>query len=370
MDNNRKQKKICITGGHLSPAIAVIEGIKAERKPWDIVFVGRTKTSNTNVVPSEEKAQVEKLGVSFFSIHAGRISRIFSLQTLIDLSLIPIGLLEAFVFCIREQPDCVISFGGYVGLPVVVAAWLLDIPTVIHEQTHTLGLSNAIASEFASSILLTFDDEKRNNDARVRVVGLPLRKSFMHPPTNPSFGIEEEKPIVYITGGTTGAVSMNELLFPCIASFAKHYTVIHQTGQQSYKKAIEIKDSLSHEDKKRYIPMPYIASDDVSWIMHHAAIVVGRSGANTVMEAATLQKKAVFIPLPWAGKNEQVRNATWYAAQGGTVTILNQKTASSEEIEKAVCDLISKGKTHRTIEETKNISAPTKVIVETIASLI
>ncbi len=370
MDNKRKQKKICITGGHLSPAVAVIEGIKTERKPWDIVFVGRAKTSYNNIVSSEEKIQVEKLGVSFFPIHAGRASRVFSPQTLIDLCLIPIGFLEAFVFCIREQPDCVLSFGGYVGLPVVFAGWLLDIPTIIHEQTHSLGLSNAIASEFASRILLTFDDDKRKNGARVKVVGLPLRRSFMHPPTKLSFVIEEAKPIIYITGGTTGAVSMNELLFPCIASFAKHHTVIHQTGQQSYKKAIEIKNSLSFEDKERYIPMPYIASDDVSWIMHHAAIIVGRSGANTVMEAATLQKKALFIPLPWAGKNEQVRNATWYAAHGGTVTILNQKTASSEEIETAVHDLISKAKTRRTIEETKNISAPTQAIVETIASLI
>lgn len=367
MDNQRT-KKICITGGHLSPAVAVIEEIQKQKLPWDIMVVGRLKTSHTSVTTSEEKTVIEKMNIPFFSIHAGRITRFFSLQTLRELCFIPVGFVESIVFCLKKKPDCIVSFGGYVGLPMIVSGWLLGIPTVIHEQTHMLGLSNTIASEFADTILLTFPDEKKQQDKRVLVTGLPLRSSFIDPPKNVSIPIVSNKPIVYITGGTTGAVSMNELVFPIIGELVKKYMVIHQTGQQSYAKALTVLASIAKEQRMSYVPTPYIEDSDVSWIMHHALLIVGRSGANTVAEVSALHLPAVFIPLPWAGRQEQRRNATWYAGTGGQVNIVDQQNTTSDELLRMIEDMAqTQGKEHqqRTVQ-----SASASAIVQSIVALV
>ncbi len=361
-------KKVCVTGGHLSPAVAVIEEILASGKPWTVVFAGRAKTSRSSVFASEEKQCIEQLHIPFFPLHAGRLSRTFSWDALYDALTIPVGFVEAIVFCLREKPDCILSFGGYVGLPVVIAGWLFGIPTVIHEQTHRLGLANAIASEFAQNILLTFPDARKQQDKRVRVTGLPLRKSFFSAPAHASFPIPAKKPVLYITGGTTGAVSMNDLLFPCIGSLVHDYTVIHQTGQQSYAKALTVLDTLPKDDKPLYIPTPYVESGDVSWIMHHARLVIGRSGANTVAEVAALNKSAVFIPLPWAGSQEQLRNATWYAAASGNVHIVNQQRTTSDQL----CEIIRAAASHAdTTSDTQHHAVPAaaRAIVDTLALL-
>jgi len=369
MDKQESKKKICITGGHLSPAVAVIEEIKARKKPWDIVFVGRAKTSHLNANQSEDKSLVEKMGIPFIAIHAGRFSRFFSLHSFFELFLIPVGFIESFVFCLREKPDCIVSFGGYVGLPVVKAGWLLGIPTIIHEQTHVLGLANKIASEFADKIVLTFPDARMQKDTRVSVVGLPLRAAFLHPPKKISFPIPADKPILYVTGGTTGAASMNDLIFPIIHSFVHTYTVIHQTGQKSYAKALTVLDTISKEEKNSYIPMEYIESGDVAWILRHAHLVIGRSGANTVAEVAAVRKPAVFIPLPWGSHQEQRRNATWYASIGGDVTIVDQPKTSSEQLEKIIVEALqSQGKTSEVTRDEGTVTA-TAAIVQSIASL-
>jgi len=370
MDKLDTKKKICITGGHLSPAISVIEEIQAEKKNWDIIFVGRAKTSRTSIVDSEEKKYIEQLDIPFFSIRAGRVSRFFSLSAMFDFLMIPIGCVEAFLFCTSEKPHCIVSFGGYVGLPVVIAGWLLGIPVIIHEQTHILGLSNRIASEFADRILFTFPDARKQKDSRVRVTGLPLRASFFSVPKRASFPVPATKPIIYITGGTTGSVSMNALLFPIIHSLVSDYTVIHQTGQQSYAKSLTVLDVLPEENKSSYIPMPYVESEDVSWIMHHATCIVGRSGANTVAEIAALGKPAVFLPLPWAGSKEQLRNATWYASVGGTVSIIDQQQNTSNELYETIIQIAISQTEKNTHVKLEKHSAASTAIVNEIASLL
>ena len=346
----------------------MIEEIQKQKLPWDIMFVGRLKTSHMNVTTSEEKAVIEKMNIPFFPIHAGRVTRFFSLQTLRELCRIPVGFFESVVFCLRKKPDCILSFGGYVGLPMIVAGWLLGIPTVIHEQTHIFGLSNAIASEFADIILLTFQDEKKQKDKRVFVTGLPLRSSFIHPPKEASMPIVVNKPILYITGGTTGAVSMNELIFPIIGTLVEKYMVIHQTGQQSYAKALTVLDSIDNKQRTSYLPTPYIEDSDVSWIMHHAHLIVGRSGANTVAEVSALHIPAVFIPLPWAGRQEQRRNATWYAATGGQVQIVDQQKTTPDALLRLIEDMLQmhvKERQQRTVQ-----SAAASVIVQSIDALV
>ena len=139
MENNLSKKTLCITGGHLTPALAVIEEIQNQGKPWNILFVGRQRTSQgTRNDETEEKKVIERMHIPFFPIRAGKIQRYISLSAVREVFFVPIGLIEACIFCLRQKPDVILSFGGYVGFPVVIAGWLLGIPVIIHEQTHNL----------------------------------------------------------------------------------------------------------------------------------------------------------------------------------------------------------------------------------------
>lgn len=353
----------------MSPALAVIEEIQAQQRPWDILFVGREKTSHQSKEHSEEYAQMKKRGIPFIPIRAGKLSRYVGWDAVRDFFSIPIGCIDAWRICMQHRPDCIVSFGGFIGLPMVLAGWLLGIPTIIHEQTHQLGLANAIASEFADRILLTFADETRGMDERVTVVGLPIRKSFLCPPSRCSFPLSHTEPLLYITGGTTGSVSVNALLFPIIGDLIATHVVVHQTGAIAYPDAVKLKQSLPEKVRNRYIPKAYIESADVSWIMHHMVALVGRSGANTVMETAVVGKPAVFIPLPMSGNKEQLKNALWYAALTKEVRILNQEQSKSNDVKNAITDLLYQPQINEKVPR-KLFTTGAASVVESIAALV
>lgn len=280
-----------ITGGHITPALALMDEIKKQHPEWRIVCVGR------NIL---ERTLVNQKGVTFLHLMAGRLSSWYK---------IPVGFVQAFWYLVTKKPDIVISFGGYVALPVAVSAWFLGIPIVIHEQTRIPGLANRIIGRFAKKICLTFEDtEHQFSKEKVVVTGLPIRKALFSPPKRPSFTVPAGE-ILYITGGSTGAVSMNDLLFELIPKLTTRYVVIHQTGKPSLGKAMAIRNS-------RYIIKDFFEADDISWILHRANLVVGRTGANTTMEVAMVGKPMICIPLPWSAAGEQLSNARWLTKLG------------------------------------------------------
>ncbi len=332
--------KICITGGHFTPALAVIDELKRVHPNWKIIFIGRT----------QEYEEIKKHNLQFFAIIAGK------LQTLMSLLKFPIGFIQSFLVMLREFPTVVIAFGGYISFPVVISAWLLGIPIIIHEQTHTLGRANRFLLPFVSYCLLTYKNTKFAPNTSF-VTGLPLRKEIIHPPKTLSFSIPPHLPIIYVTGGSTGAVSMNELLFPIISQLIQKNVVIHQTGVHSIEKAKKLKEALPEKIQSRYIPFSYISGTDIGWIMHHMSLIVGRSGGNTVAETEVVNKPAVFIPLPWSAQQEQVQNARWYE-RIGTAYVVDQEKDTSKEVQNKIELLLSeKSKEKPTTKSTNNSAA-------------
>jgi UDP-N-acetylglucosamine--N-acetylmuramyl-(pentapeptide) pyrophosphoryl-undecaprenol N-acetylglucosamine transferase len=145
--------KILLTGAHFTPAQAVIEKLKKDSSV-EIVYVGRKYTRDGDSTLSVEYDVLKKENIKFYSLIAGRIKRYFSLGTIISLFKIPIGFIQAFYIVTKEQPSIVVSFGGYIGVPVVFASWLLSIPIIIHEQTMVAGLANQVSSWFASKVAI------------------------------------------------------------------------------------------------------------------------------------------------------------------------------------------------------------------------
>lgn len=317
--------KICITGGHLTPALAVIDELIKVHQDWKIVFIGRI----------QEQKEIEKRNLQFYPITAGKLSRELSWSSCIALAKIPLGFIQSFWHILREQPHCVLTFGGYISLPVAFCAWLFGIPVVTHEQTHMLGLANRVMLPFVDYCLLSYKDKTYVAKEKFRFTGLPIRREITHPSKTLSFFVPTHLPIIYITGGSTGAVSMNELIFPIIATLTSYAVVIHQTGTPSIDKANEIKSQIPKKYQDNYIPLSSVDGKDVGWIMHHMSLIVGRSGGNTVAETAFVQKPAVFIPLPWSAQKEQEQNARWYE-KIGTAFIVHQEKGTPKDLQKAI----------------------------------
>lgn len=324
--------KLFITGGHLTPALVVIEEIQTKHPSWEIVFVGRKYAMEGDRKPSEEYRLIHAKKLRFLSITTGRLVRFISLTTLFSFMKLPVGFIQSFYYCFKERPNVIVSFGGYVALPIVIAGWFFHIPSVTHEQTLVPGLANRIISFFASIICVNSETVGRLfKGKKIVITGMIIRKSLFTKLQTRVFPIPENLPFLYITGGSTGSKSVNELVYPIVSKLIRKYYIIHQVGQRSQAHALDIHQGLTPEEKKRYTVLPYLDEEMHVWAMQHAHIIIGRSGANIAAEVEALGKVAVFIPLPWSSFNEQFLNAKRLADAGSSL-ILEQKNADSQKL--------------------------------------
>lgn len=324
--------KICITGGHLSPALATALEIRRRHPDWKIIWVGRSQALAGDKEASAESKIVKDLGIPFFALRAGRLNRMISFETFLWALFIPVGFIQAFIVCIREKPAMIVSFGGYIALPMVVAGFLREIPIVTHEQTRISGVANKIISHFARYVCVSFSemlDEFKKD--QVVYTGLPLRSELLLTRKNPEPYTRIKKPLLYIGGGTTGALSMNRLLFLCLESLLGDFQIVHQTGSQSYDMALSLKNTLNTQKRELYMPVKYLDGESLQKVYNQCVFYLGRSGANTVYELAVFEKPAIFIPLPWSSMGEQALNAEFVSSRGGAI-ILNQIGLDSEKI--------------------------------------
>ncbi len=322
--------KILVTGGHVTPAIAVIEKIKERFPDWEIVFVGRKFAMEGEKDISAEYRVISDLGIRFLSLYTGRGTAVGSF---VKMSL---GFLQAYWYVLKERPAIIVSFGGYIALPVVIAGWLQRIASITHEQTRTIGRANYWISKVAKKVCVSFPDmvDKFPKEKTV-YTSLPMRKALFQVPHKQLFTVSSKYPLIYIAGGATGSESINSLIISVLPELLTTYTIIHQTGYASYssiQKKIEI---LPANLKNRYHVTPYLSVADLAWVYRTMQLYIGRSGANTAFELAALGKVAMFLPLPWAAGNEQQKNAE-ILERAGSAVIVSQKDASPEHLLKTI----------------------------------
>ena len=316
--------KVVICGGHLTPALAVISELR-KRNVQPIVFIGRSKATEGDPAPSAESTIIPNLGIKFYAINAGRLQRKFTRYTIPSLLRVPLGAASSLLILSQERPDLVISFGSYVALPVVFAAWVLGIPSITHEQTVKSGLANRWITKFAKKIALSWPDSEGFFPADKSVVtGIPIRSEILHLKRK-----RTSNPVIFITGGNQGAHSINESVLEIIEPLLEKYEVIHQTGGSEVFKDYEmLKARVSRLPRKlqnRCHLVKWLNSQELAATYARTSLVVGRSGANTVSEIATLGLPALFIPLPWAGAKEQEKNAQMLARVGGALVLAQER---------------------------------------------
>jgi UDP-N-acetylglucosamine--N-acetylmuramyl-(pentapeptide) pyrophosphoryl-undecaprenol N-acetylglucosamine transferase len=329
--------KLLITGGHFSPAYALIQQLKKQN---EIVMVGRRYAFEGDRTESLEYEVCRREGISFIPITTGRLQRKLTRYTILSLLKIPVGQKTAFSILRKERPDIVVSFGGYIALPVAFAAKSLGIPVVLHEQTLHVGFANKIIARVADVICISYDESKRYfSSKKVILTGLPMRKEVFE--VKEEITIPHDKKILYITGGSTGAHVINSFIKMNIEELLDKFNVIHQTGDSQkygdYDEMVAIRSRFSQEKKERFIVKKYITPEEIGSVYSQASVVISRSGANTVAELLALNKKAILIPLPGGQSGEQKVNAEFFVKNGNGIQLLQEnltKDSFFEALEK------------------------------------
>lgn len=320
-------KTILITGGHLTPALAVIEQLR--KGDWHIVYVGRMYALEGDTTRSAEYTIITSCGIPFQSLTSGRLQRTFTIHTLSSLMKITIGFWQSIGIVRRHKPSVVISFGGYVALPIAVVAWLFGIPVITHEQTMRPGLTNRIIGRIAHTVCISWPDTQRFFPSNKTIcTGNPLRASLF---TSRS-AIKElriDKPLIYITGGSLGSQSINAVVFDVIPLLVRRFCVIHQCGQaggkRDYHTALQLHRKLPHDQQMRYYPTPFLEPEKIGWVLKKSMMVIGRAGANTITELIAFRKPAILIPLPWSGEGEQRVHGQFLAHIGVSIVLPQQE---------------------------------------------
>lgn len=322
--------KIVVTGGHITPALAFIEEFRQQLPGAEIVVIGRKYAIEGSKTYSEEVDLVKKLGLQFLPLTAGRLTRVLSFNSFLAFLKIPIGFIQAFIYIWQVHPRVVVSFGGYIALPVVVAAKIFGVRSVTHEQAAVPGLTNQIISHLTDRVCVSFTSSIKYfpGDKAVHT-GLPIRSQVLH--VDGYDYLETNRKLIYITGGSTGSQSINQLVYRVLPELLVTYAVLHQVGKNWISEARNIKSKLAPPLQKYYQVVPYLEAVDHSRALHQAYLLISRAGANTTLEAESLAKVVLFIPLPWSGAGEQLANARYLQEVGSAATLL-QDEATPEKL--------------------------------------
>lgn len=317
----RKEKKIVITGGHAAPGLALLEELK--KSGWRAIWFGETKAMEG--AGTLEVQTIPRLGVPFYKIESAKIHRKFPLRSFLSFWKVAAGFFESLTLLIRIRPNIVLSFGSYVSIPVALAAWVLRIPVIVHEQTASSGLANRLVARIAKKIAISFETSRRDFPERKTVFTGNLVRSAFFKIGKKKRGRVNPLPVIYITGGSRGSRIINDAVLgvlPKLLSMAKIY---HQTGQIDFEKIQNVRQSLPEHLRERYKISGLYSPDDVEEIYEEADIVIARAGANTVSELAVTGTPAILIPIPWSESNEQEKNAELLAETGLAVVLDQEK---------------------------------------------
>lgn len=311
------------TGGHFYPLIAIAEELNKIADEERIVDMKLYYMANS---PSDATLLEEQF-IQFIPITAGKMRVYFSFKNFIDLFKTFFGTIGALYKVFQLYPDVVISKGGYVAFPVLVAARILRIPVIIHESDTVPGRVNIWSGKFAKKVALSFPEAASYFDTtKVSVTGQPVRKNLLHPQSE---GASEffELPdtnikTIGIWGGSQGAKGINDIVVSIVPELIKKYQVIHQTGAVDYDDVTtEIRIALGDNTKRsRYKAFKFL--NDVQTKMFGGAvdIVVSRAGSS-LFEIAAWGKPSILIPYALAHGDHQRKNAYHYARTGACVVI-------------------------------------------------
>ena len=321
-----KLHTLLVTGGHPTPALAVIDALRVHRPRTRIVFVGRRTANEKEKSQTYEYQEISQRGLEFIHSTAKRGDR--------GLLELPYQIIKNIFLLNTVRPNAVLSFGGYISVPVCIAAYLLRIPFFLHEQTLQPGSANIRLARFACGVMVSYPQTMHHfKHAHVVCTGNPIRQSFRNHSSGKNVFSHLASPIIFILGGNLGSHAINMHVFNLLPKLLTDFSVIHQVGNikqyNDWDKAMQHHVGLSPELARKYLPIEHLNSHDISQAYQVADLVVSRSGASTTTELIARKKPAVLIPLPWSAYGEQKKHALLLADAHAAI-IFDQDKPSDE----------------------------------------
>ncbi|MFT6268567.1 MAG: UDP-N-acetylglucosamine--N-acetylmuramyl-(pentapeptide) pyrophosphoryl-undecaprenol N-acetylglucosamine transferase [Alphaproteobacteria bacterium] len=309
------------TGGHVFPGLAVANHMR--EKDWNIEWIGTADKMEAQLVPKHG-----------FAIHFIKIGGLRG-KSLITKLLTPFKLLGALLQSItllrKLKPSVVLGMGGYASGPGGIAAWLLNIPLIVHEQNAVFGMTNRYLARLATYTLTGFDlsslqdaDNTKRLPVNVNYVGNPIRKGFFdiapshltnsnQVSNNPQHTTTNN---ILIVGGSLGALALNQIVPRILLTLSRDFSisVMHQSGKNKYIQVQEAYQNMPNVEVIEFI-------DNMESAFSWADIIICRAGALTVAEVAGAGRVAIFVPLPIAVDDHQTANAKYLSDQGAAILI-------------------------------------------------
>lgn len=285
------------TGGHIYPAIAILEKIKEYEPGSEILYIGTTDRMEKDIIP--------KLGYSYVGIEMKGLNRKKPLQNISVYFTFRKAIKEAMRQIKRFHPDIVVGVGGYISAPVIIAAHKLKCKILIHEQNSIPGITNKYVSKYANRICVSLPDTvSKFPKGKAIYTGNPRSEQILDakPIQKKDFGLDETRKLVVIFMGSLGSVTMTQRLRELLPSFKnKNYQVILITGKSYYKdyKKIKIPDNVGI--------ISYL--DNLIELLKRTDLVVARAGASTIAEITAIGLPAILVPSPYVTENHQMKNA-------------------------------------------------------------
>ena len=308
-------KRIVLTGGgtagHVTPNIALIP--KLQELGYELHYIGSYE--------GIEKELIKPLGLPYHGISSGKLRRYFSLQNFTDPFRVLKGFVEARGLIKKINPDIIFSKGGFVTVPVVVAAGARKVPVIIHESDMTPGLANKLAFPSAKKICCNFPETLKLLPANKGVLtGSPVRGELFEGDKNVALQLcnfEAHKPVLLVLGGSLGSVAINGAIRELLPEILENYQIIHLCGKNKLDPFLT--------SMKGYAQFEYL-QEEYKDVIALADLVISRAGANTICELLALHKPNLLIPLSLkASRGDQILNAKSFEKQGFSMVLEEEK---------------------------------------------
>ena len=302
------------TGGHLYPGVALAEELTTRQKGNEVLFVGTERGIEARVVPElgYQLAKIDVLGLK----RQGLFGLIRGLVRLPGAYFQARRVLKSF------NPDVAVGVGGYASGPMIFAAWLGGVPTVILEQNTVPGFTNKILSKFVNAVFITFESSAVYFPAKkVQALGNPIRRRLLENFLRSMVPSVEGRFNILVLGGSQGAHALNLRMVEAaghLGELDEKLRVIHQTGQADADLVTRGYEEVGFDAEVR----PFI--DDMSDAYRRADLVVARAGATTIAEIQVAKKASILIPYPYAADNHQELNAQAMVDAGASTMLVER----------------------------------------------
>ncbi len=350
-------KRILLTGGgtagHVTPNMALIPSLK--QAGYDIHYVGSYR--------GIERKLIEDMNIPYHGISSGKLRRYFDIKNITDPFRVIRGYAEASRLLRKLKPDIVFSKGGFVAVPVVLAAGRRHIPVIIHESDMTPGLANRLCISSAVKVCCNFPETMKHlPEDKAVLTGSPIREELFSGSRERGLelcGFTPDKPVLMAMGGSLGAVSINNAVRSNLDALLKQFSVIHLCGKGNYDNALDHVDGYRQfEYAKKELPHFFAATD----------LIISRAGANAICELLALKKPNILIPLPAAAsRGDQLLNAASFENSGYSY-VLQEEDLTGDALLQAVQYVYAERDEYiQTLKESKlndSISLITNLIIE------